>query len=506
MARSADRVGAVHRLHVGGGGNQIGSGGVKEGDTLREKGDLDAAIAAYTEAIQLDSESVMAYIGRGIAYSKKATAAMPDFAALRSPINEKAALGKFEEEANKAKADYEEAIRINKKDVEDYVAHRVAADQRLQTMGPHNELVSLQIVLHMAHVSEVEANLQKAEVYELAAETLILYCQSDPKFFPRSLGPIWFPEELGKQGGFSARVTPGAADIEFGGGFYHYGYSLKRGAFTPEKTVWRLSLCTDRSGETLLCTKSVPSTNRLSAEELLARVLPAYDKLLAQEPLIEQAHQEKISFLLRLDRPAEARAACTAMREKLPDNWWANIVCALAIAAEKSDDEAERFLSAWAEKNPTFSKYLDLAYYFQLRGQPKKAAAAMVKAAQYAADSDEGHHYNLRYRGYSAALYAFRNGEYQAAASVCDKLLATDAYQQYATQAVRDLKAAAEKMAKGEQADFTPSREIGDYDAISPDFVSKLLQHADAQFAAHILTLRAARYFGILTYSVLVLP
>jgi tetratricopeptide (TPR) repeat protein len=449
---------------------------IKKGDALREKGNLDAAISAYTEAIRRDAKSVMAHLGRGIAYSRKADAAMPDSAASRSSPNEKAALGKYEEEAKKAYADYAEAIRINKKEVEEYVARRVAANKRLRTMGPHNELMMLQIALQMAHVSEIEANLQKSELYEPVAETLILYCQSDPKFFPRELGPVWFPEALGKQGGFWAMVTPESAHIEFGGGFYHFGYSLQRGESTPEKNVWRLFLQTDRSGETPLCTKSVPSTNRLSAEELLARVLPAYDKLLAQHPLSEEAYQEKISFLLRLNRAAEARATCKAMREKLPENWWANIVCALAIAAEKSDDEAERFLSAWAKKKPTFSRYLDLAYYFQLRGQPKRAAAAMMKATQYVADRDEGHLYNLRFRGYSAALYAFRTGEYQAATRICNKLLETDAYKQYATQALRDLRAAAETRAKGEQVDFTPAKELGEDDSIRPDFVSKLLQ------------------------------
>ena len=38
---------------------------------MLEKGDLDAAIRDYTEAIELDSNYAKAYNGRGMAYRKR---------------------------------------------------------------------------------------------------------------------------------------------------------------------------------------------------------------------------------------------------------------------------------------------------------------------------------------------------------------------------------------------------------------------------------------------------
>jgi tetratricopeptide (TPR) repeat protein len=44
---------------------------IKKGDAARTKGDMDLAIAGYTEAIRMDSANVSAFRGRGLAYSAK---------------------------------------------------------------------------------------------------------------------------------------------------------------------------------------------------------------------------------------------------------------------------------------------------------------------------------------------------------------------------------------------------------------------------------------------------
>ena len=62
----------------------------KQGNVLRDKGDFDGAIAAYTEAIRLNPENAHPYSNRGQAHLRK---------------------GEFDE----AIADYNEAILINQK-------------------------------------------------------------------------------------------------------------------------------------------------------------------------------------------------------------------------------------------------------------------------------------------------------------------------------------------------------------------------------------------------------
>ncbi len=66
---------------------------LKRGDSLREKSDFDGAIAAYTEAIQLDPKLAKAYRYRAFAWRKKG-------------------------EYAKALADYTHALQLNPKDAE----------------------------------------------------------------------------------------------------------------------------------------------------------------------------------------------------------------------------------------------------------------------------------------------------------------------------------------------------------------------------------------------------
>ncbi len=73
-----------------------------------------------------------------------------------------------------------------------------------------------------------EAQLKQPKVYEPVAQTLALYCQSDQNFIPEYLSYAWLPEELNAIGHGNGRVQPKNAFIEMGGGFHHFGYSLKR--------------------------------------------------------------------------------------------------------------------------------------------------------------------------------------------------------------------------------------------------------------------------------------
>lgn len=337
----------------------------------------------------------------------------------------------------------------------------------------------------MSHIRVIEWEMKKPEVYEAVAETLILYCQSDKKLIPEDLGYAWLPAELRKLGHGRVKVNAKHARIEMGGGFYHFGYILEldEQASTQQANVWHLRMYReDRDEATRLCTKSVPPTSRLSADALLARVLDGYNELITQSAADEDdqaaAWEGKIQLFLHFDKVPEARNACKDMLDKMPSNWWANLVCALVTAEEKTSEDGERFLSAWVKKNPNFFSYLDLAYYHQLHSQPKKAAEAMMRATDYDADSTLGHGGNCEYRGYSAAMYAFHSGEYQTVIKLCDKLLAVTINGTYAKPVVC-LRDAAQARIQGEKTEVTWADGTTPFDPFEYNVdIDKLLQHS----------------------------
>lgn len=72
-----------------------------------------------------------------------------------------------------------------------------------------------------------EAAVTDPAVCEAAAKPLARLCQSDPFFFHDEpvFAPAWLPPAICKLRPSWAKIKPEGATVEFGGGFYHYGYA-----------------------------------------------------------------------------------------------------------------------------------------------------------------------------------------------------------------------------------------------------------------------------------------
>ena len=122
--------------------------------------------------------------------------------------------------------------------------------------------------------------------------------------------------------------------------------------------------------------------------------------------------------------------------------------------------EASRELVKFTESKASYSRYIYLAYFYQLAEKPQEAAQAIEKATTFPIvdlDDDEN---NTECRGYSAGVYAFRSGNYPTAVKLCNALLPIKENGNYAKAALQDLKAAAESAIAGLKVEFTPSEAV----------------------------------------------
>lgn len=87
-------------------------------------------------------------------------------------------------------------------------------------------LTILSVILARIQIAGIEAKLQKPAIYEPVARTLAVYSQSDQSLFPKILSYAWVPGEASHLGHPWCEVTTNSAFVEFGGGFYHFGYKL----------------------------------------------------------------------------------------------------------------------------------------------------------------------------------------------------------------------------------------------------------------------------------------
>jgi tetratricopeptide (TPR) repeat protein len=323
-----------------------------------------------------------------------------------------------------------------------------------------------------------EAILRTPPVYKAVALTLALYCQSPSRYWPEHLDSAWLPGALEEAGHPRGSINAQGAYCELGGGFYHYGYKLDKDAVksTPQVNVWRLWLQREEQDDELLHTLSLPRTQGYTESVLLRQVGAGYDRQIRAalrspapdtegEGRFQQLSQTKIKFLLRMGRADLARQACARMLAQQPDDWWAQLVNTWIRASQmRSPQQAEKPLRQWVARHSNFFSYLDLAYYYQLQKQPKEAARAMMSATKYNANVPWGHGGNAEYRGYTAAMYAFQNGQFVAAIALCTQLLKVTINGDYAKPGLRALRSAAQEKARGRRVTLVWDRDMGVFD------------------------------------------
>ena len=131
------------------------------------------------------------------------------------------------------------------------------------------------------YINKVESHIKKSEIFTPVGKTLALYCQSFSmltKFYEPdasngiSLNPTWLPKEA-----FNKIISPKycylnkeEAYIEFGGGLYHFGYTLSLNIqdSSPTTNVWQLFMYNEGSDKRLLTTYNLDINCQFSLEEM----------------------------------------------------------------------------------------------------------------------------------------------------------------------------------------------------------------------------------------------
>jgi Flp pilus assembly protein TadD len=340
-------------------------------------------------------------------------------------------------------------------------------------------LLCLPVMQNEMQIRKMKCAMKQAAVYEPVGRKLALYCQSDLSLFPEYLDYAWLPNELTDIGGGWGTVSSNHAHVEMGGGFHHFGYHLERDdqVSTPETNVWQLFLYDEGSREKHLQTIKLARTDHLSPEEVLAGVSSGLDEQLRKNPKAQYAYQAKIQIYLRFGHVAEARQVCKDMLKSMPDDWWAILINSFLLEEEGPYDQAENLIIQWVKKDENFFRYLDLAYFYHLTNRPRKAAEAIIKATAFDANTNWGERGNSEFRGYTAAMCAYRAGDYDATIRLCEHLLPVKINGNYAKAGLTDLKEAAQKAKQGQMADVKWSKNIGPFDAFEKMDIEKLLGH-----------------------------
>src|SRR6266567_482820 len=303
------------------------------------------------------------------------------------------------------------------------------------------------VFLSVHQIKRQEAKMQSPKVCSQVGHSLAVYCQTGSAIFPTGfVGNAWLPKAERELDTSFSRLTETNAHIMMGGGFHHYGYSLERQPlFTEKSNLWTLTFCSEGSDPKLLSTFSTLSSETIPVSSFVADTLAEYDRLSKTKQDEVNAlwlEQRRVAFLIQFDR-AKVREACLKAIEDLPKHWWPRLTLAFIDSAGGRYEHAAQELARWAGFNPSYSRYLYLAYYYQEMGKPDQAAEAIEKAIKCPIVDLADDLSNTECRGYSAGLYAFQVGKYATVIKLCDALLPVKENGDYAKGALGDLRRAA---------------------------------------------------------------
>ena len=342
--------------------------------------------------------------------------------------------------------------------------------------------VFLNVRHEVQEVEKQEAEMQRPEVSSQVGHSLAIYCQSGAAVFPTGfVGNAWLPKPVRDLDPSDVEITESKADIMMGGGFHHYGYSLERLPNSVQgSNLWALTFYSEGSDSKQLLTFTTADSERISGSNFVANALAEYDRLLKTKREEKYAviwlEQNRIAFLLQFGR-TKVREACMQSIHDFPNRWWPRLTFAFMGSTRSGDEQAAHEFVAWVDSNPSYSRYIYLAYYYEVMGKPESATKAMEKAISYPIVDMDDDMSNTKCRGYFAGVYAFRNGKYSTVIKLCDALLPMRENGDYAKSALSKLRQAAIAAQSGTAPAFQPDEDIlefNPYDHVSLDALRRL--------------------------------
>jgi tetratricopeptide (TPR) repeat protein len=270
-------------------------------------------------------------------------------------------------------------------------------------------MLAIPLVIHLSDVP-----LRMPWKYKPIARRLAVLCQTYPLGLPDGIG--------------ATRISATGANIFYGGGFYHYGYTLDldEAASTPQTNVWRIGITReDMRKDDWLWSLSLPATQTLSPDEI-NKILESGLKQAIQGDYYESVQfcEKAVQYYLKAGRSDRATSICQEWVAAQPAGWRPRLMLAHVQSKLGKADQAAADLAQWVNSRTNFAYYVVLAHFEYSEGRNNKAVAALRKAAEMPfTDYDKTLQGVKDEFGVKGAHLALACGDFELCRRMCDKYL-----------------------------------------------------------------------------------
>src|SRR5579862_621313 len=295
--------------------------------------------------------------------------------------------------------------------------------------------ITLGIVVYFSFGSGIRARetaLQQPVNYHPAAMALAQMCQTcqaHPQWFTdRTLVPAWMPPEVLRLNPNYARIDGSYASVEFGGGFYHFGYSLTRAPTgdRPGFTAWAMALEREEKPGLILETVSIPNGDVLTEKVFVDRAFVHFELRTGDNGMQMSSDAsdaaQRFQFALLHHELERFKQSVRKFAAQNAHNW-RDVLLVHVMDSAKDQPGAAAKLNAWAASINDFSAWLLAAYAFDAAGDSNAAASTVMSACRFPADDPAWLFTNARFRGLAMCRKLYSAGKYDACTTLSRRVL-----------------------------------------------------------------------------------
>ncbi len=324
-------------------------------------------------------------------------------------------------------------------------------------------------------IRQEQQRLQTPSAYEPVGRALAQLCQTLPNGFPEHhAGSAWLPaviRELGPTNPHACRVYAKGTTLVAGSGMAGFwGYRLMRdtNVVSAVSNLWHLSYFGPGRSEGEGFSTNLPNfwlakNDQVNRDELIENALNAYAREVKRGYAVTIPMQARVNFVREL-APARLQEICEEAVRNCPDHWWPRLTLALLSSVSGPRPGAVEAFSEYVRRQPSYSRYLWLAYLHQVLGRDADAAAVVEQAIRQPVIDLHDDMWNTEARGYAAGVHLLTTGHHATVVRLCDALLPVRENGDYAKPALQALRAAASDAAAGHPAPFQRSEQMVELD------------------------------------------
>lgn len=276
-----------------------------------------------------------------------------------------------------------------------------------------------------SEIDKTEKLISQPETCRSAAIALARVCQSDPNFFTDDEWgcPAWMPRVILALDPSYMQITPTTARVEFGGGFHHFGYSLRldESLLTISTNKWVLSLYREESPDITLCSVELPKSEHVESAAMIDNAVAEYKRRTMSKKVNREVISSRLLFLLKHHQDQKAIDSIYEFAGLSSANYVDQIL-AFILDYPLNPDAAGRLL-AWADTRNDFTSWIYVAYAYAAVNDWDSAEKYVLRALQKPIDDPEWTVYNARAKCLPLCVKLCRAGQFSTCEKLCNGLL-----------------------------------------------------------------------------------